>query len=99
MGVALKKDGTDSVIISVSGRFDFSFHKEFREAYKETESAQHVVVDMSATEYIDSSALGMLLLLREHTGSGGDGIEISGCNDSIKKVLILSKFDKMFTIK
>ncbi len=99
MGVAFKQDGTDSVVISVSGRFDFSFHQEFREAYKETEKAKHVVVDMSATEYIDSSALGMLLLLREHAGSGSEGIEICGCNDSIKKVLILSNFDKMFTIK
>ncbi len=100
MGVAVKSVGSaDERVIAVSGRFDFSFHQEFRDAYKEIGNAKRVVVDMTATEYLDSSALGMLLLLREHSGRDTDAIEIRGCNESIKKVLLLSNFDKMFAIK
>ena len=60
-----------TINISISGRFDFSNHKEFREAYRNTPagSANEFVLDMSETDYVDSSALGMLLLLREHAGS------------------------------
>ena len=53
---------------------------------------------MSGTEYIDSSALGMLLLLREHAGNESSNITIEGCNDDIKKIFSISNFEKLFTI-
>ncbi|MBF0186225.1 MAG: STAS domain-containing protein, partial [Magnetococcales bacterium] len=59
-----------SLTISVKGKFSFEAHHQFRNAYhNEDEKAQyritHYIVDLSETDYIDSSALGMLLLLRE----------------------------------
>ena len=86
------------VTLFVEGRFDFSCHQEFREAYSKHEAKQFVI-DMSKTEYIDSSALGMLLLLREYSGSGDKCITLVGCNEAVRKILALSSFDKMFEIK
>lgn len=88
------------VTINISGRFDFSSHREFREAYSSTDgAASEYVVDMSATEYIDSSALGMLLLLREHAGSEQSKISIQNPGLEVKDILIVSNFDKLFTLK
>ena len=88
------------VDIVISGRFDFSVHKEFRDAYSNTPSgsATEFIIDMSQTEYVDSSALGMLLLLREHAGSDQANVSIKDCQNDVKDILLVSNFDKLFTI-
>lgn len=90
----------DTITINISGRFDFSCHKEFREAYRNTPAgtANRFVINMSGTEYVDSSALGMLLLLREHAGSDESKVTLQGCRNDVKDILIVSNFDKLFTI-
>lgn len=91
-------DGGNTVAIGVSGRFDFNAHHDFRNVYRNEKSDAAYAIDMSGTEYIDSSALGMLLLLREHAGNEGANITITGCNEDIKKIFAISNFDKLFTI-
>ncbi len=87
------------VTIKVSGRFDFNDHVAFREAYRDAAPDASYVLDMSATDYMDSSALGMLLLLREHAGGDKANITISGCKPEIKKILTIANFQKLFTIQ
>lgn len=90
----------DTVNITIAGRFDFSCHKEFRDAYRNTPagSGKKFIIDMSQTEYIDSSALGMLLLLREHAGSEQGSVHLKGCRNDVKDILKVSNFDKLFEI-
>jgi anti-anti-sigma factor len=54
---------------------------------------------MDGTDYIDSSALGMLLLLREHAGNDKADITISGCKDEIRKILSIANFERLFNIQ
>ena len=85
--------------IAIDGRFDFSAHKEFRECYENLDSKpQCFSVDMSDANYIDSSALGMLLLLRDHAGGDNAEVEIINCNPDVKKILTISNFDQLFRI-
>ena len=64
--------------IKVNGRFDFSSHQEFRDAYEKVASSVDTYnVDLSGTSYLDSSALGMLLLLRDHAGGDKSNVKIS----------------------
>ena len=99
MSVSCNVNG-NTVNISVSGRFDFASHKEFREAYRNTPSGSNneYIIDMSSTEYVDSSALGMMLLLREHAGGDQANVSIHGCRKEVKDILIVSNFDKLFKI-
>lgn len=99
MSVSCSVNG-NAVNISVVGRFDFGSHKEFREAYRNAPagSSNEYVIDMSATEYVDSSALGMMLLLREHAGGDNAHVTINGCRKEVKDILIVSNFDKLFKI-
>ncbi len=83
--------------ISVQGRFDFSAHKEFRASYVETEVGRFVV-DLADATYLDSSALGMLLLLRDHAGGDDADIEIVNCNTEVRKILTISNFEQLFEI-
>ena len=90
----------DELTISIEGRFDFSAHQEFRECYERSDMAPRAyVVDLNRTTYLDSSALGMLLLLRDHAGGDGADIRIVNCNRDVKKILTISNFEQLFTIQ
>ncbi|MFB9887562.1 STAS domain-containing protein [Balneatrix alpica] len=85
--------------IRIQGRFDFSAHQDFRESYEGVEvTPKRYVVDMKETTYLDSSALGMLLLLRDHAGGDSAQIRIVNCNQDVKKILTISNFGQLFTI-
>lgn len=87
------------VEINVSGRFDYVVYQDFRDAYRNLPGpgvAYHV--DLSDAEYMDSSALGMLLLLREHAGGDAGTVVLDHPSEQISKVLKLVNFEKLFTI-
>ncbi|MDH2431262.1 anti-anti-sigma factor [Pokkaliibacter plantistimulans] len=95
----LSNDGKE-LTIRIQGRFDFSAHQDFREAYESVgEKLPRVfIIDMKETTYLDSSALGMLLLLRDYAGGDGADIRIVNCNMDVKKILIISNFGQLFNI-
>ncbi|MFQ3232057.1 STAS domain-containing protein [Reinekea sp.] len=98
--MAVTATTTDNKItIKVSGRFDFSSHQEFRQIYESvSDDVTSYTVDMSEATYLDSSALGMLLLMRDHAGGDNSKIDIINCNDDVKKILTISNFGQLFTI-
>jgi anti-anti-sigma factor len=83
--------------ISIKGRFDFAKHQAFRESY-EDKKLSAVVVDLKEATYLDSSALGMLLLLRDHAGGENSDIRVVNSSSDVKKILAISNFDKLFDI-
>ena len=92
-------DDNKIATMKINGRFDFSLHNEFRKAYKDVSlSSGQYVVDLSSTEYLDSSALGMLLLLKEHAESQSGSVKLTGFGDEIKEILTIASFDKIFTL-
>ena len=95
----VSEDGRE-LIISIQGRFDFSAHQDFRNSYEALEQAPGKYrVDMNETTYLDSSALGMLLLLRDHAGGNAAQIEIVNCSPDVKKILTISNFEQLFSIQ
>ena len=89
----------NQVTIYINGRFDFSSHQEFRAAYEKLPRPPlHYSVDLQGTSYLDSSALGMLLLLRDYAGGDKSNIEIVNCAPDVKKILTISNFEQLFTI-
>ena len=100
MGITtnLSDDGAE-LDIAMDGRFDFSLHQDFRSAYESLgpEVASYII-NMRTTTYLDSSALGMLLLLRDHAGGDHARIQIVNCNTDVKKILSISNFEQLFDI-
>lgn len=97
---SIQSAGGNEVVISVEGRFDFSSHQAFRDSYSDTDgSGVTYVIDMARAEYMDSSALGMLLQLREHAGGNNLKVCIRNCNPEIAEILRISNFNKLFTLE
>jgi anti-anti-sigma factor len=85
--------------IHVGERFDFSVHQVFRDLYRDAPvDINRYIVDLSSTEYMDSSALGMLLLLREQTDGRDAAVQIRNCSAQIRKILEIANFDRIFGI-
>jgi HptB-dependent secretion and biofilm anti anti-sigma factor len=91
-------DGAE-LTIEVEGRFDFSAHQEFRKAYEVASTKpRKFIIDMRGANYLDSSALGMLLLLRDYAGGDTAQISISHCSPEVKNILTVSNFDQLFNL-
>lgn len=88
----VRSDG--EVTISISGRFDFNAHREFREAVKAVSNGAKCVVNLEKATYLDSSALGMLLLLKD----GSSDVRIIKCSDEVRKVLEIANFHRLFDV-
>jgi anti-anti-sigma factor len=87
----------DTWRISIHGRFDFSIAKDFRSAYEAASVAMYVV-DLSAAEYIDSSGLGMLLVLHEWAVKRGSRMSIVNPSPSARKLLELAHLTKILAV-
>jgi anti-anti-sigma factor len=88
--------------LGLGGRFDFHSHREFRGAYEsmlEESAVREIEIDFSDVDYLDSSALGMLLLLREKAESCGKSVVLCGLQGTVKQVLDIANFGKLFAIK
>lgn len=100
MQATVTKEGSKAVM-KLNGRFDFNTHREFRSAYETliTDTAVNAVtVDFSGVDYLDSSALGMLLMLRDKMGGVNKEVALSGVKGNVKQVLDIANFGKLFQI-
>ena len=98
----IKSDSSNgSATITLSGRFDFNVNKEFRTAYESflgKNNVKTIELDFSGVEFIDSSALGMLLVLREKATETGQALKLANCRGTIRQVLDVAHFERFFNI-
>ena len=100
MGIetAYSSDNT-TLTIHMDNKFDFSKVQDFRESYSEADtSVMKVVVDLKRTEYMDSSALGMLLNMQKAFDGKSVSFDIANCQEQVLRILKISRFDKKFNI-
>jgi anti-anti-sigma factor len=90
-----------SATLRLSGSFDMEAHAPFRNAYRQALAAGAVrtlTLELSGVDYIDSSALGMLLLLQGEAEKQEIGITLAGCRPFVLNVLTTANFHKLFRI-
>ena len=100
MQVSVTKN-SDFAEVKLSGRFDFNAHREFRNAYEPVVTdpeVRSVSIDLGGVEYLDSSALGMLLMLRDKAGAANKSLALTHVQGPVKQVLDIANFGKLFKI-
>jgi anti-anti-sigma factor len=92
------RDG--KTIVVLQGRFDFNAHREFRDAVESAvkETGASIQVDLSRVDYLDSSALGMLLIMRDKAKGVGKTVELANAKGSVKQVIDIANFGKLFAL-
>lgn len=101
MPITSQFDEQESTLnILIEEQFDFSKHQDFKDCYSEvTGTGTDFIIDLSKTSYMDSSALGMILLLREHANSFDGRVVIRKPTESVYKVLEIAQFQKLIDIE
>lgn len=91
----------DKAVLTLNGRFDFNSHRDFRSGYDEllqNDSIKQLEINLNGVDYLDSSALGMLLLLKERAAVAQISLELTNCRGMVKQVLDVANFGKIFNI-
>ena len=90
--------------VILSGRFTHADRDVFNVVLGDLErlperADQHLILDMSGLDFIDSAALSMILLLRQKPmGPNGD-IVLRGAKGQVRSLLALTRFSQMFTVE
>lgn len=99
--VSMKTEG-EKVTLALAGRFDLQAHREFKDAYEgalQMEGARTLELDFDRVDYMDSSALGMLLLLKEKAEALAMPVALTHCRETIRQILEVANFQKLFAIR
>lgn len=93
------QDGTAR--ITISERFDSSLYQNFKGAYMpllDNRAVQTIEVDVSQVAYLDSGALGMLVLLNESARNADKRMSLISLPGPVADVLKIANADKLFSI-
>lgn len=94
----LSEDQT-TLTLNLSGKFDYTCQEAFQKAFEAVNPIpQSYVIDALEVHSIDSSALGMLLLLRNHAGGDEADVAIINAQPDIHRLLQTCKFDELFDV-
>ncbi len=93
---------SEQASIRLPERFDFGYHKHFNneyEPYLQDNSLRELNVDFSQVQYLDSSALGMLVLLAKKFNCKGVSLNIVGARGTALDIIQMANLSKLFTIR
>ena len=88
--------------IRLAGEFTFADLAEFRSAYQRPLAAvdsRELVIDMANVRYLDSAALGALIVLRERAATVNKKVCLCNCGGLVKEVLDIANFHKILPIR
>ncbi len=88
--------------MEISGRFDFQMHREFKDAYTRltgNAALSEIEIEMGKVDYLDSSALGMLMLLKQQSEAAKKTVALLNPSAMVKQVLEVANFNKIFNIR
>ncbi len=91
-------DHSGTVHVLAPLRFSYSSHGSFYRLFKDKPSNMKYIISMENTQFIDSAALGLLLVLYDHVGKDRHKVALTGCPPNIKRLLNIANFSRLMTI-
>ncbi|MDN4502783.1 STAS domain-containing protein [Alteromonadaceae bacterium BrNp21-10] len=86
--------------ISLPERFDFSYNRTFSQQYQsifeEAEAVGKIVLDFSRVRYLDSSALGMMVLLQKRAKELHIVVAVKSAQSTAAEILKMANFQKLY---
>jgi anti-sigma B factor antagonist len=100
LGLSLSEVG-EYAVISVTGEIDMYTAPQLREAVRQlsSEGRMRVAIDLTPTEFCDSTGLGVLIGARRRLSDSGGSLVVVCANPRIRKLLDLTGLDKVLDVR
>lgn len=90
---------SDVETIRLPSRFDYAYHRQFGEMYSplvDNTAIREVILDFSQVEYLDSSALGMMVLMQKKFLAQAKKVKIKSARGATDEILKMANMQKLF---
>lgn len=101
MNCTTQIEGTKG-IVKLEGRFTFEAGAEFKSTTSpllDGHALAELLLDFTGVTHLESSALGLLLLLREKAEAKGARVVLASPNAAVRSILDAVKFGRLFEIR
>lgn len=101
MAIGVSNKAGNKGVVRLNCRFDFNCIREFKELYEpflNDTAITAIEINMGGVEYIDSTALGMLLALRDKAKGAKKDVVLGSCRGVTRQVLEVANFDRLFAM-
>ncbi len=92
----------DNGVLTVrgEGQLVVGNRQELKDLVQQALAASHrkLLIDFTATGYIDSSGLGALVTIAKQVREQGGELRLAGLNDDLRSLFELTKLDTLFSI-
>lgn len=88
-----------TAIVMLPSRFDYSYHKEFQRQcieHLENPNTEDIVFDFCHVEYVDSAALGMMMMWQRRAVAANKKMFIKSAKGATAKILEMANMKKIF---
>ncbi|MBR7158707.1 MAG: STAS domain-containing protein [Alphaproteobacteria bacterium] len=100
MDYRIKANGNDKEI-EINGTFTFRDHDKFFEIISEIEKQQggKIAFNMAGCDFIDSAALGMLVIASDEASVRHISLAIKNANGKVKDLMMIARFETLYDIE
>lgn len=92
---------TNCATVFLEGRLAFGSYPEFRDATApllDLPAVKEIRLDLAGVDYLDSSALGMILHFNQKAGTAGKALTLARATPKIASILKVVNFNRLVTI-
>lgn len=95
----MNQPSAEVVRLRMSGEFDISNKDSLGAMLLQAESASCVIIDMTETSFIDSSALHCLIHLKQQLAArSGGAVHLVGVHPNVRRMFTITGLDTLFEI-
>jgi anti-anti-sigma factor len=99
--ISNRLESETKAVIQPTGQFTLASHREFNDACKapiENPAVREIQVDLAQVDYMDSSSLGMLLVLQKIATAVGKTVSLANAKGAVRQTLDIANFRQLFQI-
>jgi anti-sigma B factor antagonist len=97
MKLSVKKSGV-ATVAALDGRFDAHETEQVGAALREAAASGNVVIDLGAVNFIDSSALSLLVQAMKRAREHGTDVKLAQLQSPVRVIFELTRLDRSFAI-
>jgi anti-anti-sigma factor len=95
------ENGANGLAVHIRGRMTHADYRGFREILGviNENDAPRIIIELSAVDFVDSSALGMMLIVRDAAVQQKRTVVLKGATGQVEKLIHIGKLHKYFVVE